>query len=83
MESVQALAERKSEKAWKKECNQWKKKVGDLQREIASWELESRRRATEWEEQAESNEVTAALLRQEKEVIFFLSWCCMRILFIL
>ena len=83
MEAVQALAERKSEKAWQKECNQWKKKVGDFQREIASWELESRRRATEWEEQAESNEVTAALLRQEKEVIYFLCWCCMRILFIL
>ena len=70
MEAVQALAERKSEKAWQKESNQWKKKVGDLQREIASWELESRRRVTEWEEQAESNKKTAALLRQEKEVIY-------------
>ncbi len=83
MEAVQALAERKSDKAWQKECNQWKKKVGDLQREIASWELDSRRRAIEWEEQEESNKVTAALLRQEKEVIYFKCWCCMRILFIL
>ena len=70
MEAVQALAERKSEKAWQKESNQWKKKVGDLQREIASWEMDSRRRATEWEEQAESNKKTAASLRQEKEVIY-------------
>ena len=70
MEAVQALAERKSEKAWQKESNQWKKKVGDLQREIASWELESRRRVAEWEEQAESNKKTAASLRQEKEVIY-------------
>jgi hypothetical protein len=83
LECVQALAERKSDKAWQKESNQWKKKIGDLQREIASWELESRRRATESEEQAESNKVTWALMRQEKEVIYFKCTFCMRILFIL
>jgi hypothetical protein len=83
LEAVQVLAERKSDKAWQKESNQWKKKIGDLQREIASWELESRRRATESDEQAESNKVTAALMRQEKEVIYFKCWFCMRILFIL
>ncbi len=38
--------------------------------EIAIWELESRRRATEWEEQEETNKMTAALLRQEKEVSY-------------
>ncbi len=83
MESVQALAERKSEKAWQKKCNQWKKKVGDLQRDNANWELESRRRETEWEEQEDINKTTAALLRQENDVSYFLCWCCMRVLFIL
>jgi hypothetical protein len=83
LEAVQALAERKSDKAWLKQCNQWKKKIGDLQRENANWELESRRRATEWEEQEETNKATAALLRQEKDVSYFLCWHCMRFLFIL
>jgi hypothetical protein len=82
LEAVQALAERKSEKAWQKECNQWKKKVGDLQRENVIWELESRRRATEWE-QEEKNKLTAALWRQEKEVSYLLCWRCMRFPFIL
>jgi hypothetical protein len=65
MESIQALAERKSDKAWQKGCNQLKKQVADLQREHANWELESIRRATEWEEQEETHKLTAALLHQE------------------
>ena len=83
LESIQALAEWRSEKAWQKECLQWKKKVGDLQRDNAKWEVESQRRVQEWEEQEETYKVTAALLRQENDVRYLLCWCCVRFLFIL
>jgi hypothetical protein len=72
LECVQAQAERKGDKAWQKTCNQLKRKVGGLQKEIANWELESRERAVEWEEQEEAHKVTVALLRQENDVRLFL-----------
>ena len=83
LDSIQAQAEWRSDKAWQKECNQWKKKVGDLQRANAQLELESKRCATEWEEQEETYKVTAALMRQENDVSYLLCWCCFRLLFIL
>ncbi len=83
LDSIQAQAERRSDKALLKECNAWKKKVGDLQRANAQLELDSKRRATEWEEQEETYKVTAALMRQAKDVSYLLCWCCFWLLFIL
>ena len=83
LDSIQAQAEWRSERTWQKECNAWKKKVGDLQRANAQLELKSKRCATEWEEQEETYKVTAALMRQENDVSYLLCWCFFRLLFIL
>lgn len=83
LDSIQAQAEWRSERTWQKECNAWKKKVGDLQRANAQWELESKQRATEWDEQEEKYKVTAALMRQANDVSYLLCLCCIRLLFIL
>jgi hypothetical protein len=66
--SVEAQAERRSDRAWEKGCKQLQKQVGELQRDQANGVLETTRRVKEWEERENTHRVALKQVRDEAHV---------------
>jgi hypothetical protein len=65
---VQLVAERNSDKAWQKVCDNLKSQLGVLQTQIAQLQLERLRQQANWDDKEEASKLRASILRAQLTV---------------